>query len=234
MSGFLSNNYLTEQFMMTTFRIKTLIIIAVSLVFLTGATSYNGYRNFPKTQPTTEGQLIYEEMGCVMCHGPQGFGDGFLAEGLNPKPRNFSSYEEMNRIPYQSMYSAIKKGIPYSGMPAHDLSDEQIDEVIAYIKTFLTENYLTINTCVDTPQIVSLDNIETGGTFNIEIDKENFVSTLNKAGELKLTPNFKTLLKTYRKKQSRLVRVHVNLTKGKGKKKRYLAIIALRIKNCLK
>jgi len=79
-----------------------------------------------------------------------------------------------------------------------------------------------------------LDNIETGGTFNIEIDKENFVSTLNKAGELKLTPNFKTLLKTYRKKQSRLVRVHVNLTKGKGKKKRYLAIIALRIKNCLK
>ncbi len=172
----------------------------LSLFFiLTGFTSYRGYQNFPEQLPTTEGQLIYEEMGCAMCHGHQGMGDGFLAEGLDPKPRNFTSYEEMNRVPYQSMYSAIYNGIPRSGMPSFNLSDKQIDNVISYVKTFLTENYITINTCVDTPQVVSLDNVNVGGHFNVEMDKENFVLTSIKEGELTLTPNFKFLLKTCRK-----------------------------------
>ena len=210
------------------------IVCILSLFFiLTGFTSYRGYQNFPEPLPTTEGQLIYEEMGCAMCHGHQGMGDGFLAEGLDPKPRDFTSYEEMNRVPYQSMYSAIYNGIPRSGMPSFNLSDKQIDNVISYVKTFLTENYITINTCVDTPQVVSLDNVNVGGHFNVEMDKENFVLTSIKAGELTLTPNFKFLLKTFRKKRTRTVRVHINLTKGENDDKRYLAIVALRISGCL-
>ncbi len=213
-------------------RMKRVLCVLGLFFVLTGASTKTGYKSFPDALPTTEGQLIYEEMGCVMCHGPQGMGDGFLADGLNPKPRKFTSYDEMNRIPYQSMYSAIKKGIPYSGMPAFNLSDKQIDDVIAYIKTFLTENYITINTCVDTPQVVSLDNIDIKGGFKIESDKEDFVSTSVKAGKLTLIPNFRKLIKIFNKKQTGLVRVHINLTKGEKDKKRYLAIIALRIKNC--
>lgn len=206
----------------------------LSLFFiLTGFTSYRGYQDFPEPLPTTEGQLIYEEMGCVMCHGHQGMGDGFLAEGFNPKPRDFTSYEEMNRVPYQSMYFAIKDGVAHTAMPSFNLSDKQIDDVIAYIRTFLAENYITINTCVNTPQVVSLDNVNVGGHFNIEMDKENLVSTSIKAGELTLTPNLIPVLKTFKEKQTRLVRVHVNLTKGENDKKRFLAIIALRISDCL-
>ncbi len=213
---------------------KNIASILILFFILTGFTSYRGYHKFPEPLPTTAGQLIYEEMGCVMCHGHQGMGDGFLAEGLNPKPRNFTSYEEMNRVPYQSMYSAIKNGIPGSGMPSFNLSDQQIDDVISYVKTFLTENYITINTCVNTPQVVSLDNVNVGGHFNIEMDKENLVLTSIRAGELTLTPNLIPLLKTYKEKQTKLVRVHINLTEGENDKKIYLAIIALRIRYCLR
>jgi len=215
---------------------KTVCILSLLLVFimLTGFTSSKNRNSFPKSPPIKEGQLIFEEMGCVMCHGYQGMGDGFLAEGLNPKPRNFASYKEMNRIPYQSMYAAIKEGIPSSGMPAFNLSDKQIDDVISYVKTFLTENYMTINTCVDTPQIVSLENVEVGGQFQIENDKENLVTTRIKTGELTLTPNFAPVLKTFKKENTGLVRAHISLTKGEEDTKQYLAIIALRIKDCFK
>ena len=210
------------------------IAFILSLFFiLTGFTSYRGYQNFPEPLPTTEGQLIYEEMGCAMCHGHQGMGDGFLAAGLNPKPRNFTSYEEMNRVPYQSMYSAVKNGIPETGMPSFALSENQIDDVISYVRTFLTENSITINTCANTPQVVSLENVNVGGHFNIETDKENLVSTSIKAGELTLTPNLTPLLKYFRKNRKKLVRVTVNLTKGGKGEKEYLAIVALRIRDCL-
>jgi len=206
----------------------------LSLFFIiTGFTSYRGYQEFPEPLPTTEGQLIYEEMGCVMCHGHQGMGDGFLAAGLDPKPRDFTSYEEMNRVPYQSMYSAIKDGIAETGMPSFNLSDKQIDNVISYVRAFLTENYITINTCANTPQVVSLENVNVGGHFNLEMDKENLVLTSIKAGELTLTPNVIPLLKTFRKNRKKLVRVTVNLTKGEKDNKEYLAIVALRIRDCL-
>jgi len=214
--------------------VKNIASILILFFILTGFTSYRGYHKFPEPLPTTAGQLIYEEMGCVMCHGHQGMGDGFLAGGLNPKPRNFTSYEEMNRVPYSSMYSAIKNGIPGTGMPSFNLSDQQIDDVISYVKTFLTENYITINTCFTTPRVVSLDHVNVEGNFNVEMDKENFVLTSIKAGELTLTPNFNLLLNTYRKKQTKLVRVHINLTEGETDKKIYLAIIALRIRYCLR
>ncbi|PIR01732.1 MAG: hypothetical protein COV66_00010 [Nitrospinae bacterium CG11_big_fil_rev_8_21_14_0_20_45_15] len=214
--------------------IQNVVYFLGLFLVLTGFTSSKTKNSFPESPPLKEGQLIFEEMGCVMCHGYQGMGDGFLADGLNPKPRNFTSYKEMNRIPYQSMYAAIKEGIPSSGMPAFNLSDKQIDDVIAYVKTFLTENYMTVNTCVDTPQVISLDNVEVGGHFEIESDKENFVTTSVKAGELTLTPNFINLLKTFKKENTGLVRVHVSLTKGEEDNKQYLAIIALRIKDCFK
>ncbi len=202
--------------------------------FLTGISTYKGYKNFPEPKPTSEGQLIFQEMGCPMCHGHEGRGDGFLAQGLEPKPRNFTSFEEMKGVPYQSMYTAIKDGIPFTGMPSFNLNDAQIDAVISYVRSFLTDNYITINTCSNGSQVVALDKVSTEGQFEIEVDKKELISTQLKAGEITITPNFDALRKLYKEKQTKLVRVHVNLTrKSKGKKK-YLAIIAVRINNCIK
>ena len=169
-----------------------------------------------------------------MCHGYQGMGDGFLAEGLTPKPRNFTSYEEMTRVPYQSMYFAIKDGIPYSGMPSFNLTDSQIDDVISYVRSFLTDNYITLSTCSNVTKVVSLENVETEGKFEVEIDRSELVSANFKAGEITLTPNFSALRKAFYEKKTKLVRVHVNLTKKNKDKKDYLAFIALRMSDCIK
>ena len=211
-----------------------IILSILSIFFLTGFTSYKEYKNFPEPEPTSEGHLIFQQMGCPMCHGYTGLGDGFLAQGLTPKPRNFTSYKEMNSVPYQSMYTAIKDGIPYSGMPSFNLNDKQIDDVISFVRSFLTKNYITITTCSNVPQVVSLENIDTDGHFNIENDQKELVSTSLKAGEITLTPIFSALRNTYSKKHKKMVRAHINLTKEVNGSKKYLAIIAFRINSCIK
>lgn len=212
---------------------KTIFVLSLFLV-LSGFTSKNQIRGFDKPLSTAEGQKIYEEMGCLNCHGHQGKGDGLLAGGLSPKPRNFTSYEEMSRLPYQSMYSAIKNGVSGTAMPAFDLSDEQINKVIYYVKSFLTKNYITVETCLNVPKIISLKNVDIAEKFNIEVNKKNTVLTEIKNGKLILTPDFVPLLKTLKKERKKLARVHVDLTRGEKEKKKYLAIVALRIRDCIK
>ena len=70
--------------------------------------------------------------------------------------------------------------------------------------------------------------------IKIEKDKPELLSTSLKAGEITLTPNFEAMRKAFKEKKSKLVRVHVNLTKVHQGKKKYQAIIALRINNCIK
>ena len=132
------------------------------------------------------------------------------------------------------MYTAIKDGIPFTGMPSFNLNDKQIDDAISYVRSFLTENYITMSTCLNIPQVISLENIDTGGQIDIEKDKPDLVSTSMKAGEITLTPNFTAMRKVFKEKNSKLARVHVNLTKTNQDEKKYLAIIALRINNCIK
>lgn len=36
-----------------------------------------------------EGRTLYESNGCASCHGPSGHGDGPVAKGLSPPPRDF-------------------------------------------------------------------------------------------------------------------------------------------------
>mgnify|MGYP006117978537 CR=1 FL=1 len=215
-------------------QMKKITIILISFFITSGFSNYKEYKNFPEPVPTSKGQLIYQEMGCPMCHGHQGLGDGFLAQGLEPRPRNFTSFKEMRGVPYQSMYTAIKDGVPFSGMPSFELNDKQIDDLISYVRSFLTENYITISTCLNIPQVVSLEKIDTGGQIKIEKDKPELLSTSLKAGEITLTPNFEAMRKAFKEKKSKLVRVHVNLTKVHQGKKKYQAIIALRINNCIK
>lgn len=213
---------------------KNFAIVLISFFITSGFANYKEYKNFPEPVPTSKGQLIFQEMGCPMCHGHQGKGDGFLAQGLELRPRNFTSFDQMKGVPYQSMYTAIKDGIPFTGMPSFNLNDEQIDDVISYVRSFLTENYITISTCLNIPQVISLANIDTGGQFNIEKDKPELISTSLKDGAITLTPNFTVMRKVFNEKNSKLARVHVNLTKTNQGKKEYLAIIALRINNCIK
>jgi hypothetical protein len=214
--------------------VKYLLCILFYYFIFSGHTTYKSNANFYKTQPITEGQLIFEEMGCVMCHGHQGMGDGFLAEGLNPQPRDFTSYDEMKLVPYQSMYTAIKHGIPYTSMPAFQLSDKQIDDVISYVRSFLTENHITITTCANISKVLSLKKIDIEKPFEIEVDKKDYAEISLSDDKLTITPKTITLLNMYKKDRKNMLRLHINLVRKEDKKNNYLAIIALRIGNCLK
>jgi hypothetical protein len=214
--------------------VKYLLFILFYYFIFSGHTTYKSNAKFYKTQPSTEGQLIFEEMGCVMCHGHQGMGDGFLAEGLNPQPRDFTSFDEMKLVPYQSMYSAIKHGIPFTSMPAFKLSEKQINNVISYVRSFLTNNHITITTCANNPKVVSLGNIDIEKPFEVEVDKKDFVDISISENKLIITPKLISLLKAYKKDRKSMLRVHINLIRKEEKKNNYLAIIALRLGNCLK
>ena len=140
----------------------------------------------------------------------------------------------MKLVPYQSMYTAIKHGIPYTSMPAFQLSDKQIDDVISYVRSFLTENHITMTTCANNSKVVSLKKIDIEKPFEIEVDKKGYAEISLSGDKLTITPKTITLLNTYKKDRKNMLRVHINLVRKEDKKNNYLAIIALRIGNCLK
>jgi mono/diheme cytochrome c family protein len=86
-------------------------------------------------------QLYYEEAkptACGLCHGIRGNGNGRLARGLNPPPRNFTCTELMDTISDGQLFWVIKNGSRGTAMPAHKatLSDKQIWQLIRFIRQF--------------------------------------------------------------------------------------------------
>lgn len=82
------------------------------------------------------GQRIYQQR-CVLCHGPQGKGDGPGAAGLNPKPRNHTDGAYMRARTDQELLEVIGNG--KGQMPAWGktgvLSEPEMRAVLAYIRT---------------------------------------------------------------------------------------------------
>jgi len=82
-----------------------------------------------------KGKSIYGEK-CVKCHGEKGKGDGRKAADLEKKPADYTDKAKMAKFTDEDLKKAVKEG--KKPMPAFGkkLSDEEIDGVIAYIRTF--------------------------------------------------------------------------------------------------
>ena len=80
------------------------------------------------------GARVYTQR-CVLCHGPQGKGDGPAAAGLNPKPRNHTDGAYMNSRTDEQLIEVIRNG--KGGMPAWGkiLSDEEIHAVLKHVRS---------------------------------------------------------------------------------------------------
>jgi cytochrome c len=192
----------------------------------------NDIKVLPKPEPVSEGKLVYETMGCSICHGPQGKGDGPLASNLEPKPRNFTDFMVMSKISDMSMFHAIKNGIPDTAMRAWDLTDDQAFDVIAYIKTFLADNQMTINICLNEQRTVDLRNLKPDDNRKFDIDRKQFLKLSSSNNIILIKPEFTNVLRHFKKTGRKVVRTHVMVTR-KGQT-RLQALIAVRVSDCLK
>mgnify|MGYP003979533103 FL=1 len=87
------------------------------------------------------GEKIYAKgakpLACVQCHGVKGKGDGKMAKGMKPNPRDFSCQAMMNKIPDGQLDWVIKNGSKGTGMMGFKaLSEDQIWQVVSYIRQF--------------------------------------------------------------------------------------------------
>lgn len=87
------------------------------------------------------GEKLYTKkakpLACIQCHGAMGKGDGKMAMGMTPKPRDFSCQAMMKDIPDGQLFWVIKNGSKGTGMMAYkNLKDEQVWQIVAYIRQF--------------------------------------------------------------------------------------------------
>jgi mono/diheme cytochrome c family protein len=89
------------------------------------------------------GKMLYLKY-CSQCHGEKGDGEGYATPHLFPRPRDFTTGKFKVRstptgaLPtHQDLVNIIRRGMPYTSMPAWpSFSDQQVSDLAYYIKTF--------------------------------------------------------------------------------------------------
>jgi mono/diheme cytochrome c family protein len=82
-----------------------------------------------------KGKKVYTD-NCVGCHGEKGKGDGIGAAMLSKKPADYTNKKAMSKLTDEDMKKTVKQG--KAPMPSWGtiLTDREIDDVVAYIRTF--------------------------------------------------------------------------------------------------
>lgn len=213
--------------------VLSLIFVLSFAVNAQALTSAKGGVNvLPEPLPESDGQLIYEEMGCPICHGHQGGGDGFMAEGLTPKPRNFTDFKVMSRLSDMTMSHSIKNGIPGTAMPAWNLTDNQVNDVIGYIKTFLADSQTTIGVCLNEKREIDVANLNLNNKFAVDIDQKEYLKVASNGNRVIIEPRDINVMRHFKKTRKSLVRTHV-LVNGEEMESDS-ALIVVRIRDCIK
>lgn len=93
------------------------------------------------------GYTTYVEY-CIQCHGAEGKGNGPAAIGTLPPPRDFTQglykfpWVAYGDLPHDEDFARIiRHGLKGTPMLPWDISDERLDAVIQYIKTFAPETW---------------------------------------------------------------------------------------------
>ncbi len=93
----------------------------------------------PDPENILAGKILFEQkakpLPCMQCRGLEGTGNGPMAFGLNPAPRNFTCAQTIKGVPDGQLFWIIQNGSKGTGMPAFKkLEDEQIWQLILYIR----------------------------------------------------------------------------------------------------
>lgn len=119
-------------------------LAGVSFVLLAmgAVTGYWLYRPLRPGDPET-GKDLYQ-VNCVPCHGIKGDGNGPKSYFIVPPPRNFADPDEMAKVnTEQKLIAAVTGGKDGTAMLSWQdiLTEQQIRDVVAYVRTFLKESH---------------------------------------------------------------------------------------------
>ena len=121
---------------------KTLLVIATFVSL--GMAAYVPPRTAGATPDPTGNRAVGLEIhkaNCAKCHGLDGKGDGPAGKLLKTKPADWTDKAKMGKLSDTDLFNVIKNGGASVGksklMPAwkDKLSDEQIGDVIAFIRS---------------------------------------------------------------------------------------------------
>ncbi len=93
-----------------------------------------------------KGKEIFDVM-CAGCHGTYGNGQEGTKSGFVPRVPTLADKAYMDSVPDDYIALIIKKGGAYMGkiaaMPAweHKFNDEQINDLVAHIRTFTSKHH---------------------------------------------------------------------------------------------
>jgi len=118
---------------------------------------------------------------CSQCHGEKGDGEGYAAPHLFPKPRNFTTGKFKVRttpngaLPtHKDIANIIRRGMPYTSMPAWPaLSDQEVTDLAYFITTFSAD----FSNREKVPQPVQLPSAPKSTKESIDLGKKLYVDT---------------------------------------------------------
>ena len=124
------------------------------------------------------GEALYLR-NCAQCHGEKGDGVGYATPHLYPRPREFTRGNFKVRstpsgeLPtHQDLVNIIRRGMPYTSMPAWPtLSDQEVSDLAYYLTTFSPD----FSNVERAPQPVPLPSAPAATTESIELGKELYV-----------------------------------------------------------
>ncbi len=79
---------------------------------------------------------------CERCHGARGRGDGPSISTLTTRPQSFANCAQMQKIPDDTIFNAIKNGGASVGLPtdmpswSNDLGDDEIHDLVKFVRAF--------------------------------------------------------------------------------------------------
>jgi mono/diheme cytochrome c family protein len=126
------------------------------------------------------GRAVYQK-NCAQCHGDKGDGEGYATPHLVPRPRDFTTgafkvrTSPSGALPtHEDLVNIIRRGMPYTSMPAWpDLSEQEVSNLAYYIKTF-SPNFASPETI---PEPIELPDAPGSSEESIALGKTLYVET---------------------------------------------------------
>jgi len=118
---------------------------------------------------------------CSQCHGEKGDGEGYASPHLYPKPRDFTSGKFKIRstpngaLPtHQDLVNVIRRGMPYTSMPAWpNFSDAEVADLAYFVTTFSPD----FADAAKVPKPVDLPGAPSSSDASIALGKKLFEDT---------------------------------------------------------